>query len=86
MGTANTHTHSLTYTDTRLHIRPPTHPHTHPPTDPPTHTQDLRKRRGKVDSTGNYVYKYAIVIGQDNIAMSFLFMTAAYVSYVPHVR
>ena len=36
MGTANTHTHSLTYTDTRLHIHPPpTHPHptpTHPPT------------------------------------------------------
>ena len=28
MGTANTHTHSLTYTDARLHIHPPAHPPT----------------------------------------------------------
>ena len=45
MGTANTHTHSLTYTDTRLHIHPPAHPPTHP-------HKIWGKGGGKGDSTG----------------------------------
>ena len=57
MGTANTHTHSLTYTDTRLHI----HPATHPP------TQDLGERRG--DSTGIHSIKLEITTLIENKKM-----------------
>ena len=47
MVTANTHTHSLTYTDTRLHMHPLAHPPTH------THTPKIwGKGGGKGDSTG----------------------------------
>ena len=53
MVTANTHTHSLTYTDTRLHM----HPLAHPPTHTHTHTQDLGKRRGKGGFDRHTFYK-----------------------------
>ena len=46
------HTHSLTYTDTRLHIHPPTHPRTHARTHAHTHThppppQKKKKKMGE---------------------------------------
>ena len=45
------HTHSLTYTDTRLHIHPPTH----------THTPNIwGKGGGKGDSTGIHCIKLEI--------------------------
>ena len=51
MGTANTRTHSLTYTDTRLHIHPPPSPYTH---------KIWGKGGGKGDSTGIHSIKLEI--------------------------
>jgi len=53
MGTANTLTHSLTYTDTRLH----THPHAH------------TRFRGKGDSTGIHSIKLEIATLIENKKM-----------------
>ena len=61
------HTHSLTYTDTRLHIHPPTH---HTPTHTHTHTQDLGKRRGeRGDSRGIHSIKLEITTLIENKKM-----------------
>jgi len=52
MDTANTHTHSLTYTDKRLHIHPPAHTHTH------THTHPrFAEKEGKVGFDRHTFYK-----------------------------
>ena len=57
MGTANTHTHSLTYTDTRLH-----------PTHPPT-PKIWGKGGGKGDSTGIHSRKLEITTLIENKKM-----------------
>ena len=62
MGTANTHTHSLTYIDTRVH--------THTPTPTPPHTHKIWvKGGGKRDSTGIYSIKLEITTLIENEKM-----------------
>ena len=48
------HTHSLTYTDTRLHIHPPTH---HTPTHTHTQTRFGEKEGGKGGFERHTFYK-----------------------------
>ena len=64
MVTANTHTHSLTYTDTRLHMHPLAHPPTH------THTPKIwGKGGGKGDSTGIHSIRLEITTLIENRKM-----------------